>query len=67
MQVSELRDAKPLLLTDAGDAWDGPAEKVITMPVTSASICTVLSARVRSGAGSPPSRLPTDSGEYSVT
>ncbi|MEU6016703.1 alpha/beta hydrolase [Streptomyces sp. NPDC047515] len=26
MRVSELRDAKPLLLTDAGDAWDGLAE-----------------------------------------
>ncbi|MFF2330734.1 MULTISPECIES: alpha/beta hydrolase [unclassified Streptomyces] len=30
MRVSELRDAKPLLLTDAGDAWDGLAEKFTT-------------------------------------
>ncbi|MDK0519753.1 alpha/beta hydrolase [Streptomyces sp. ML-6] len=27
MRISELRDAKPLLLTDAGDAWDGLAER----------------------------------------
>lgn len=30
MRVSELRDAKPLLLTDAGDAWDRLAEKFTT-------------------------------------
>lgn len=30
MRVSELRDAKPLLLTDAGDAWDGLAENFTT-------------------------------------
>ncbi|MFJ3593762.1 hypothetical protein ACIQUY_21735 [Streptomyces sp. NPDC090231] len=30
MRVSELRDAKPLLLTDAGDAWDALAEQFTT-------------------------------------
>ncbi|MFF1644733.1 alpha/beta hydrolase [Streptomyces sp. NPDC058240] len=30
MRVSELRDAKPLLLTDAGDAWDKLAERFTT-------------------------------------
>ncbi|WHM40083.1 alpha/beta hydrolase [Streptomyces sp. BPTC-684] len=30
MRVSQLRDAKPLLLTDAGDAWDKLAEKFAT-------------------------------------
>ncbi|MGW9119567.1 alpha/beta hydrolase [Streptomyces sp. NPDC055663] len=27
MRISELRDAKPFLLTDAGDSWDGLAER----------------------------------------
>lgn len=27
MRVSQLRDAKPLLLTDAGDTWDALAEQ----------------------------------------
>lgn len=30
MRVSELRDARPLLLTDAGDAWDALAEQFTT-------------------------------------
>ncbi|MFJ4912047.1 alpha/beta hydrolase [Streptomyces sp. NPDC088726] len=30
MRVSELRDAEPLLLTDAGDAWDALAEQFTT-------------------------------------